>query len=257
MCKFLVIASLLVYVISGNAAEDSETKEVLELLEEANPGQFVSPEITKKNGLTLVDLSFHKDLKDISPLRKLKIDVLSLQATSVVDLKDLEGMTLVGLDLSDTKVRDLSAIRGMNLQYLSLASSNVENIEPLKGMKLRRLNLSDTNVKDISVLKTMPLEVLSIARTRVESLGPIRNAELIFLDASDSRVRSLKDANLSRLKTLYLSGLEIIDFEILKNSIIEDLTLPRSGVSRETLQGLKRLKKVDGIDSKKFFSFQD
>ncbi|MBE7496559.1 MAG: protein kinase [Verrucomicrobiaceae bacterium] len=103
--------------------------------------------------LTLQETS----VSDLRPLEGLALTKLNLQKTSVTDLTPLRGMPLRELDIHGTRVADLTALHGMQIHSLILGETPVTDLSPLHGMPLARLHLSGTRVADVSALRGMPL----------------------------------------------------------------------------------------------------
>src|SRR5262245_45444621 len=84
--------------------------------------------------------------------------ILSLKGAAIRDLSPLKGLRLASLDLSYTPIADLSPLRGMPLTRLDLwGCSAVMNIEAVRGMPLTNLVLNQTRVSDLSPLNGMKL----------------------------------------------------------------------------------------------------
>jgi len=98
-------------------------------LKEKNPNYNGRGQFKIENGLVVVAVLSGTGVTDLSPLRKMHVQILDLRGEQITDLSSLMGMSLTQLYLENTVVEDLS---------------------PLKGMPLVRLYLSNTKVKDIS-----------------------------------------------------------------------------------------------------------
>jgi hypothetical protein len=97
------------------------------------------------------------EVKDLSPLKGLKIKRLELCSTRVADIRLLSGMPLESLDISNTKIADLSLLKGKPLTVLQINGSQVKDLRPLEGLALRYLNCRNTAVRSFDPLKKMPL----------------------------------------------------------------------------------------------------
>ena len=100
-------------------------------------------------------------LRDLSPLRGLRLDFLACANSQIADLSPLEGMPLTVLNCAGTRVRDLSPLKGMKLLKLGLNGSGVSDLTPLAGMPLTNLVIKQTGVTNLALLKEMPLFKLS------------------------------------------------------------------------------------------------
>ncbi|MES2475960.1 MAG: protein kinase [Verrucomicrobiota bacterium] len=136
---------------------------------------------------------------DLSLLKDSSIRALTISGTQVSNLRPLEDLPLVHLDIRETPVTDLSPLRSpvlskslqileiwripakdfspltacTNLILLDAAETALTDLSVLKGLKLKTLLLGGAAVTDISVLAGMPLERVSLARTGVNDLRPL------------------------------------------------------------------------------------
>ncbi|MBI3856383.1 MAG: hypothetical protein HY293_11910, partial [Planctomycetes bacterium] len=104
---------------------------------------------------------YRSSLRDLGPLRGLKLESLAVHHTAVVDLEPLKEMKLEYLEVASTDVKDLSPLRGMPLRKLDVSWSHVQDLSPLKGMPLTELKLSKTDVADFSLIKSFALKELA------------------------------------------------------------------------------------------------
>jgi serine/threonine protein kinase/Leucine-rich repeat (LRR) protein len=99
------------------------------------------------SGAPITNLSMlHKDMP---------ISALYLTSTKVRDLEPLRGMRLRSLSLAETEVSDLQPLEGMPLQWLSLGgpASEITNLAPLRGMPLKTFySAALRGAPDVSVL---------------------------------------------------------------------------------------------------------
>ena len=106
----------------------------------------------------------------------------------LADLSPLRGLPINELTLRNTAVSDLEPLRGMPLDYLTITQTKVTSLEPLRGMPLKVLLVGDS-VGDVSVLAEIPsLEEILLPRNP-------KNVE---------RLRGLK--KLRYLSTRYVNG---------------------------------------------------
>jgi serine/threonine protein kinase len=115
---------------------------------------------------------------DVSPVRGLGVEAVSLRRCSVCDLTPLGKSKIQALTLWGMPLRDLTPLAGLPLQKLSLGATQVADLSPLKGMKLEEFVLVDHLgiVKDFTVLTGMPLTSLSSAAIR--DLRPFKAMKL-------------------------------------------------------------------------------
>lgn len=97
---------------------------------------------------------------DLSPLKGMRLEELSIPNSRVIDLSPLKGMPLTRLECFGTPIADLTPLKGMPLTYLLCHHTSVADLAPLKGMALTHLHVGATKVTDLSPLQGMPLQVL-------------------------------------------------------------------------------------------------
>jgi len=124
-------------------------------------------------GLPLKELivSINPGLRDLSPLRGMKLERLQCMTTDVSDLRPLAGMPLVLLYVDDTPLASLAELQGLPLEELDVAYTKVSDLAPLRGLPLERLNLAHTKVADLSPLRGMKLRSLDVRATLVKDLS--------------------------------------------------------------------------------------
>ena len=166
-------------------------------------------------------------LKDLSPLRGLKLHTLDCGYSGVYDLSPLKGMTLLELRCNNTQVRDLEPLRGRALENLHCGGSFVADLAPLKGMPLKALRCDYTRVKDLTPLTGIPLKWLQFDGTAVADLTPLRGMPLTFLRCERTSV-----ADYGVLKTLPLKELTC------------NVELPRDA---ELLRSIPTLERINGM----------
>ncbi|MBI5819548.1 MAG: hypothetical protein HZA88_11230 [Verrucomicrobia bacterium] len=150
--------------VQGVAALPAEKQiaRVMTKLKHINPGLTSTETHRIENGqVTEFTLSPSSELKDISPIRALahlKILVVGHGHTS--DISSLKGLKLEKLTLWLNPVSDLSPLAGMPIEWLNCASTKVRDLSPLKGMQIKELYCDKTEVTDFSPLEGMPLRIL-------------------------------------------------------------------------------------------------
>ncbi|HEX3658087.1 MAG TPA: serine/threonine-protein kinase [Pirellulales bacterium] len=105
------------------------------------------------------------NVTDISPVRALVgLRWLSCSGSGtnkgqLSDLSPLDGMPLVDLNCSDTRVSDLSVLRGMPLRYVFFKRTPVTDVSPLEGMTLSELGFSPANfTQGVEVLRRLKIQ---------------------------------------------------------------------------------------------------
>ncbi|HKI31623.1 MAG TPA: serine/threonine-protein kinase [Gemmataceae bacterium] len=162
---------------------DEQVKAVAARLKERNPGFDGKVQSTIENGeVTALGLD-GTNLTDLSPVGAL----VALKTFSchfgLSDLSPLKGLPLESITIYGTQVRDLTPLKGMKLNHLNCDASQVSDLAPLKGMPLTHLGIHGTKVSDLSPLKGMSLTGLGLAGTAVTDLSPLKGMELrtVFL----------------------------------------------------------------------------
>ena len=126
-------------------------------------------------GLYIPAKEFSKQLSDLRPLKGLSLVTLNVSNSRVTDLTPLKGMPLTHLYLAGTKVADLSPLAGMRLNQLGINYTPVKDLAPLKGMSLAWLNADNSEVADLAPLAGMPLQSLYVQATKIKDLAPIQS----------------------------------------------------------------------------------
>jgi serine/threonine protein kinase len=215
-------------------------KELLALyrkqIDAAWPGSSGCLTLDRTGDLNL-DFHFHKQVRDLSPLKGMQLSFLDLTHTSAHDLTPLRDMPLRHLNLAGcTDVKDLAPLKGMALRVLSLGDlKEVSNLEPLRGMPLLVLNLGGCGkVTDLGPLRETQLEQLHLGYTRALSLAPLRGLKLKRLNLYNG-LSFIKD--LEPLRDMPLEWLDLHqeehptrDFEPLRRLPLQYLRLGCSGI---------------------------
>ncbi len=139
-------------------------------LKELNPGfdGKVTPFIDERGRVTRFKF-YSKNALDISPIRALT-DLKHLDCPGTMedrsnfyDLSPVRGMNLEQLTMTYTRVKDLSPLRGMTtLKRLYCNDTLIDDLSPLTGISLQQFYFFGTGVKDFSVLQQMPLTAVWI-----------------------------------------------------------------------------------------------
>lgn len=165
-------------------------------------------------------------LSDLRPLQGLPLTTLALTNTQVADLTPLSNMPLQSLQLEWTLVSDLTPLKTMPLVNLDIGATQVKELTALAGRPLTRLCCNVTPIQDLAPLKGLPLQQLEIRSTSVREISVLINMPLEVLNVSDVPLTSL-----SPLKSLPLKHLSL-DFRPLR-----DTQLLRSIQTLETING--------------------
>ena len=97
---------------------------------------------------------------------------------SLRDLSPLRGLKLQMLDLSNNPVREIRHLQGMPLKVLYLENTDVVSLKSLREAGLRELRLNNSPVESLDGLQGQPLENLYAAKTRINDVEPLRKSNL-------------------------------------------------------------------------------
>jgi len=174
-------------------------------------------------------------LTDLSPLKGLPIEDLSIITSPLTDLTPLKGMKLRQINVERTQVTDISPLHEMPLSIVNLYCTPVSDLTPLKGMPLRVLQIMGTYVTDLTPLSNLPIENLYCVGTKVNDLSPLKGRPLTTLLCDQTPVSDLSPLKGMKLKVLGLGSTQISDLSPLKGMPIEDLNVRQSKVKDITL----------------------
>lgn len=136
-------------------------------------------ELHKINIIEDIDLSNHKVIKDLSPLKMLyKLNQLNISFTRITDLSPLQGIeTLEIFSCDNTPISDINAIAGLKqLKELDISNTLVTKFGALEGLThLEKLKVSGIiKVKNISYVTNMKgLTSFECYNTSVNNLKPL------------------------------------------------------------------------------------
>lgn len=192
-------------------------EELNNMLTTANPDYKGNANIQVNfNRITGIDLSQCPEVKDITPLKGLKLTHLTIRSPDLTDISALERMPLLQLFLQ----------------------ANVEDISPLKGMQLKALHIESKHLTDISVLEKMPLEQLFLGG-EITDISVLKGMKLTGLYIANARISDISVLEGMPIQRLYLPE-SVSDIDILKNMPLEELHLPNVRISDiSALKGMK------------------
>jgi serine/threonine protein kinase len=181
-------------------------------------------------------------LKDLGPLRGMKLRFLGLWLMSVGDFAPLKGMPLETLGARGAPVESLEPLRGMKtLKHLDFFDCyQIRDIGPLEGIPLRFFRMNNSGrVTDLSPLQDMPLEELHLGRaTGVQNFETLRPLKLTRLDLGLSRFD-----NLDILKDMPLTWLDLTACWRIK----ELGPLRTKKLTWLSVAGCKEIRKIDAL----------
>ncbi len=207
----------------GSTGSDSVDK-LQKILVKANPSYRGQGKIHQENGRIFAAEFPNCSLRDLSPLRGLKLEALDLSGNPVREIRHLRGMPLTRLFLENTNIvslenlkeaklielrlngspiQSLSGLEGQPLENLYAVGTQINNISALSSTNLRQLWLTESPVSDLSPLAGLPLVSLTVHRTLVDDLSFIRKLPVIQrLHIGETLVTDLsplRGLNLTRL----------------------------------------------------------
>jgi serine/threonine protein kinase len=191
-------------------------------------------------------------LRDLRPLKGLRLRCLVVACNPVDDLSPLLGMPLGDLDCSNTKVRDLKPLRDLPLHRLDCHGCPLDSLQPLENMTtLTELRCGTWNVKDLGPVKDLPLHIVSLYGSQVSDLSPLAGKELLYLDCGATRVRSLASMSGSRVKHLKIQQLRLDDLnDLTLIGALEEIDLDQRPGDEVILHRIKTLRVVNGMTRK-------
>jgi internalin A len=173
----------------------SSIQKIQSILARANPNYQGQGKFHEDNGVIVAAELPNCELRDLSPLR---------------------GLKLQGLDLSGNPVRELRHLKDMPLRSLFLENTRVENLRDLKSAKLMELRLNNSPIQSLKGLEGQPLENLYAVGTRINEVSPLRSSNLKQLWLSESPVSDVSG----------LAGLPLVSLT-LHRTLVKDLAFVR------------------------------
>jgi Leucine-rich repeat (LRR) protein len=195
------------------------------------------------------DLLFVKEM----PLMKLWVN----SCTQLKDLQPLKGMKLDGLYCHDTGIKDLKPLAGMPLKDLYCYNTPVASLEPLKGMPLDTLycGVKDkegtSSIADLTPLTGAPLRILWCANTNIKDLKPLAQAPLVLLYCQHTAIKDLKPLAGNSVVEFHCEATKVVDLTPLKDlpklaTLRCDYKLPKDGAA---LRAIKSLTTLNGANA--------
>lgn len=96
-----------------------------------------------KMPLHTLTLDGNGGLIDLSPLRGLPLEYLSIRSTKVYDLRPISAAPLKSLNISGTLVQGLTPLAELGLETLEMRSLRVTDLSPLTELPLKTIDLTD------------------------------------------------------------------------------------------------------------------
>ncbi|HRH97821.1 MAG TPA: protein kinase [Prosthecobacter sp.] len=196
---------------------------------------------------------------DLSVLRGLPINRLTLGNSNLTDLRPLEGMPLEWLSISYTKASDLSPLKGMNLRNLKMRGLSVKDLSPLKGMPLEDLDLEDCRqIDNIEALRGMPLRFLNLNMCfKLQDISPLKGMPLESLTISSTRVADIGVLKGMLLRSLTMRASYVRDCSPIEGSqTLTDISLPHVVLDYRFLLTLPKLQRISSALGSRYYSFE-
>ena len=202
----------------------SSIQKVQSILVRANPNYQGQGKFHQDNGVIVAAELPNCGLRDLSPLRNLKLQALDLSGnpvreirhlkdmplrtlflenTQVENLRDLKNAKLMELRLNNSPIQTLQGLEGQPLENLYAVGTQITEVSPIRSSNLKQLWLSESPVSDVSGLAGLPLVSLTLHRTLVEDLNFVRQLPVLQrLHIGDTLIEDLTPLaglNLTRL----------------------------------------------------------
>ena len=214
------------------------------ILRKANP-DYRGQGVFHEEGGEIVAAEFPNcSLRDLSPLKGLKLQVLDLSGNPVREIRHLQGMPLNILWLENTGVVSLASLSNAKLRELRLNNSPVESLDGLQGQPLEQLYAVATRIKDVEPLRKSNLRGLWLTDSPVADLSPLGGLPLESLTVHRTLVNDLS----------FVRKLPVIQRLHIGETLIEDLT-PLEGLRLTRLvftpsrikRGMDSAKRLQGL----------
>ena len=223
--------------------ELSESEKVFQAeLKKSNPEYDGKATVTLGGNASIIEVSFKgsKGVVDISPLKGLPLEKLSLKGASVADLSPLKGVKLKSINLSGNKdLSDITLLSGMPLESFNCVGTSVSSLSALKDSPLTSVDIGN-KVVDISALRGKQIQMVEIegwSHTKPEvvrglfgerglDLSPLENAPIKRFNTYEARqikdISALKNARLEwlRLERSLVEDISPLKGQPIKNAII-------------------------------------
>ena len=225
----------------------SKVSHIQAILMKANPDYRGQGNIHEEGG-TIVAAEFPScGLRDLSPLRGLKLQALDLSGNPVREIRHLRGMPLTRLFLEYTLVESLEELREAKLVELRLNGSPVRSLAGLEGQPLENLYAVGTQINNISALASSNLRQLWLTESPVSDLSPLEGLPLVSLTAHRTLVEDLSFVRkLPLLQRLHIGETLIKDLSALGGLNLSRLVFTPGRIERglKVVQGLSNLSEI-------------
>ena len=225
----------------------SEISRIQAILKKANPDYRGQGKIHEEDGKIIAAEFPSCGLKDLSPLRGLKLQALDLSGNPVREIRHLRGMPLTRLFLEYTLVESLEELREAKLVELRLNGSPVRSLAGLEGQPLENLYAVGTQINNISALSSSNLRQLWLTESPVTDLSPLEGLPLVSLTAHRTLVEDLSFVRkLPLLQRLHIGETLITDLSPLGGLNLTRLVFTPGRIERgiEVTRSLSNLREI-------------
>ncbi len=165
-------------------------------------------------------------IKDLTFVKQMPL--LKLWCNSCLELRDLvplKGMKIESIYCHDSPIKDLKPLAGMPLKDLYCYNTNVASLLPLKGVPLDTLycGMKDKEgtsaISDLAPLAGSPLRILWCANSNVKDLKPVTKLPIVLLYCQHTAIKDLKPIAGLSVVELHCEGTKVVDFGPLKDAL--------------------------------------
>jgi hypothetical protein len=232
---------------SEKLKEISKVSLIQAILIKANPDYRGQGKIHEEDGEIIAAEFPSCGLKNLSPLRGLKLEALDLSGNPVREIRHLRGMPLTRLFLEYTLVESLEELREAKLVELRLNGSPVRSLSGLEGHPLENLYAVGTQINNISALASSNLRQLWLTESPVTDLSPLEGLPLVSLTAHRTLVEDLSFVRkLPLLQRLHIGETLIKDLSPLGGLNLTRLVFTPGRIERgmEVVRSLSNLREI-------------
>lgn len=189
-------------------------------------------DISPLRGLPIEEISLHRNpIENLSPLEKAPLTVLVINNTSITDLSPIRNARLTRLDIHNGTIADLTPIKGMPINNLHMANTQVKDLSPLTGMPLNELRCQYCGITDIKPLQGMPLHSLEVHGNPITDLSPLTDSPVVNLNIHKTSISDWSPIKtMPRLKMISFDFDQASDSDILRSVTTLEQINERSAV---------------------------
>jgi internalin A len=227
--------------------EETKQARIQAVLRKANPDYRGQGRFHEEGGEIVAAEFPNCSLRDLSPLKGLKLQVLDLSGNPIREIRHLQGMPLNTLWLENTEVVSLKSLSNAKLRELRLNNSPVESLDGLQGQPLENLYAVGTRIKEVEPLRTSNLLGLWLTDSPVADLSPLAGLPLESLTVHRTLVNDLSFVRkLPVIQRLHIGETLIEDLTPLEGLRLTRLVFTPSRIKRgieaaQRLQGLREI----------------